>query len=388
MPPLQRIKTQYPGVYYILGANKANGQQEKIYYIRYCRDGRQIDEKVGRQFQDDITPARANAIRADRILGKDLPNQVKRQNDRERENRWTMDRLWSEYVEQRGKSGGVKSDDQRYRKHLSPAIGAKEPHELHTLDVTRIAKSLAGKIQPQTIKHVLGLIKRLLLFGVRQGLINMPDTKQLYISLPRADNKKTEDLTPVELARLWQVLEEEPNRQVASIMKVALLTGMRRGEVLRLRWDDLDFERGFITIRPENAKNGAGSKIPMSAATRKVLEGHPKTHEFVFPGKGPEGHRSSIQVASNKIKQRAGLPKDFRPMHGLRHVFASMLASSGKVDMYTIQKLLTHKSPMMTQRYAHLRDDSLRRASELAGSTVVEVVTANVEPSKTILRVA
>ncbi len=46
-------------------------------------------------------------------------------------------------------------------------------------------------------------------------------------------------------------------------------------------------------------------------------------------------------------------------MHGLRHVYASMLASSGKVDMYVLQKLMTHKSPKMTQRYAHLRDDAL-----------------------------
>jgi len=56
----------------------------------------------------------------------------------------------------------------------------------------------------------------------------------------------------------------------------------------------------------------------------------------------------------NTIKKAAGLPKDFRALHGLRHVYASMLASSGQVDLYTIQKLLTHKSPAMTQRYAHL----------------------------------
>ncbi len=53
-------------------------------------------------------------------------------------------------------------------------------------------------------------------------------------------------------------------------------------------------------------------------------------------------------------------------MHGLRHVFASTLASSGQVDMYTLQKLLTHKTPSMVQRYAHLRDDAMIRASEVA----------------------
>lgn len=57
-------------------------------------------------------------------------------------------------------------------------------------------------------------------------------------------------------------------------------------------------------------------------------------------------------------------------MHGLRHTYASMLASSGKVDMYTLQKLLTHKSPLMTQRYAHLRDEALKKASDLAGDII------------------
>jgi integrase len=71
-----------------------------------------------------------------------------------------------------------------------------------------------------------------------------------------------------------------------------------------------------------------------------------------------------------EAKAAAGLPSDFRPLHGLRHAYASMLASSGQVDMYTLQRLLTHKSPMMTQRYAHLRDETLRKASTLAGDII------------------
>ena len=56
-----------------------------------------------------------------------------------------------------------------------------------------------------------------------------------------------------------------------------------------------------------------------------------------------------------------------------------MLASSGKVDMYTLQKLLTHKSPQMTQRYAHLRDETLRRAADLAGELIQEAVNSKSE---------
>ena len=69
----------------------------------------------------------------------------------------------------------------------------------------------------------------------------------------------------------------------------------------------------------------------------------------------------------NKIKEAAALPKGFRPLQGLRHVYASTLASSGKVDMHTLQRLLTHKDPAMTQRYANLGDEALKRAADVAG---------------------
>jgi integrase len=81
------------------------------------------------------------------------------------------------------------------------------------------------------------------------------------------------------------------------------------------------------------------------------------------------GLRTGIYHAIGKIKKKAGLPADFRPLHGLRHHYASMLASSG-VDLYTISKLLTHKSPVMTARYSHLHDEALKKASNLAGELV------------------
>ena len=104
-----------------------------------------------------------------------------------------------------------------------------------------------------------------------------------------------------------------------------------------------------------------------------MLESHIKTSSpYIFPGRGGR-QRTDINKPVNAIKKAAGLPKDFRPLHGLRHFYASMLASSGRVDLYTLQKLLTHKSPQMTQRYAHLRDEALREASDLAGEIISEV---------------
>lgn len=187
------------------------------------------------------------------------------------------------------------------------------------------------------------------------------------IKLPKVNNTKTEDLTPEQLRRLWQAIEEEENFQAANLMRLALLTGMRRGELFRLQWEHIDTERGFIRL--VDPKGGVDNTIPLSADARNVLEQHPRIGDspYVFPGRNGQ-QRVDINKQVNRIKERAGLPKDFRALHGLRHVYASTLASCGKVDMYTLQKLLTHKSPAMTQRYAHLRDEALRSASDLAGA--------------------
>ncbi len=103
----------------------------------------------------------------------------------------------------------------------------------------------------------------------------------------------------------------------------------------------------------------------------------PRHQRVCLPWQGGE-QRRDINKQVSRIKQKAGLPKNFRALHGLRHVYASMLASSGQVDMYTLQKLLTHKSPQMTQRYAHLRDYALRKAAPVADD-VLSAINSNAQ---------
>jgi integrase len=117
------------------------------------------------------------------------------------------------------------------------------------------------------------------------------------------------------------------------------------------------------------AKKKRTEIIPMNAQAKVVLESQPRTNSpYVFPGKYPDKPRVGIEKLCRRVREKAGLPKSFRPLHGLRHSFASWLASSGKVSMFELQKLLTHSTPQMTQRYAHLHDETLRKASDLAGA--------------------
>ncbi len=376
MPAKKRFKTDYPGVYFIEGQAVASGKTERIFYVMYRRDGRLIEEKVGRQFQDNMTAAKAARIRAERIEGRSPSNNARREAEEAARvaeaGRWTLAKLWAEYSSHKPENHALSTDRSRFETYLKPAFGEKEPAEVLTLDLDRLRSRLLkqGK-SPQTVKHVLALFKRLVRFGVQKGLCDSPDPRKQSITMPKVDNETTEDLDADELARLIQAIEDEPNIQAANFMRLAMFTGMRRGELFKLEWRDVDFDRGFIHIR--EPKGGKSQKIPLNEAARALLASHPRVEgsPFVFPGQGGK-QRVTIQVASNRIKARAGLPADFRPLHGLRHLFASTLASSGRVDLLTLQKLLTHKSPTMTKRYSHLRDDALKRASEVAGDLLGE----------------
>lgn len=113
------------------------------------------------------------------------------------------------------------------------------------------------------------------------------------------------------------------------------------------------------------AKRGKTDYVPMSDVAYAILLNIQRTNsDYIFPGKDG-GPRKEVRRMARRLKKNAGLPDDFRPLHGLRHAYASFLISSGKVDLYTLQKLLTHSSPKMTQRYAHLADETLRNAAQL-----------------------
>lgn len=153
------------------------------------------------------------------------------------------------------------------------------------------------------------------------------------------------------------------------MMKIALHSGLRRGEIFRLTWDDIDFTHGFIYLR--NPKGGEDQRVPLNAETRKVIQAQIHDGPYIFPGMQGR-QRVEARRGLNRIKELAGLPEKFRPLHGLRHTFASLQASAG-VDLYHLQKLLTHHDPTMTQRYAHLADRTLRQASAQIGKTIKEI---------------
>ena len=154
-----------------------------------------------------------------------------------------------------------------------------------------------------------------------------------------------------------------------SIIIVALNTGMRRGEIMGLKWRDIDFRRGVIHLF--NTKNGEKREVPMNEEVKNALIGirkHPKS-EYIFTkndGRPYGDFKKSFFTALKKSDI-----KEFR-FHDLRHTFASHLVMSG-VDLNTVRELLGHKSLAMTLRYSHLSPSHKKHAVETLSKHLVPI---------------
>ena len=145
------------------------------------------------------------------------------------------------------------------------------------------------------------------------------------------------------------------------LVLILLNTGLRFGEATQLRHSEINLRDRLITVAGEGAKSGRTRVIPMNLEAHRILsslKGAPG--DRIFPGGG--GNRlTTIKKSWTALREAAAI-SGFR-LHDLRHTFASRVKRGG-ADLYAVQRLLGHSSPMMTQRYAHLQPDDLREAVE------------------------
>ena len=351
MPRQIRFSTEYSGVYFVKLAN-----QDQSFFIRYKRNGKSVEEKAGRSNQG-WNAEKAYQLRTERMSGTSAAgNELHSNSDLLSQQDWTFSKIFSEYLRLRNKLKGRANDVYRFKNYLEKEFANITPSCVTQDDIRRFKHNLQNReLKPATIRHVLELLRRLANFAAKNNLCSGLSFK---IQMPKVENYKTEELTNSQLQKLMQVLEEESDIQVSNLVRIALYTGMRRGELFNLNWGDIDFYNKTITVKSD--KKGDQPTIPLNEMAEKVLVEHAHTEngsKFVFPGRGGK-KRTECKRPLLRIRKKAGLPDDFRILQGLRHVYASMLVSSGKVDLETLQSLLTQKSPLMTQRYAHLLDES------------------------------
>jgi integrase len=254
------------------------------------------------------------------------------------------------------------------RDWILPAIGNRKVEAVRREDIEKLHRKITEAGKERRANSVKSLCSTIF----AQAIVwRMRDDNPTTNVKGNAEHGRERYLAPEEVTRLYAVLERWRSRQPDSvdIVVLALLTGARRGELLGMRWVDVDLTTGIWTKPHPTTKQRQVHRTPLSQDAVTVLRRRRNEHtdDFVFRDRGVKTHSNRFENHWREIRAEAGLT-DVR-FHDLRHSFASHLAGAG-LSLPTIGRMLGHSKPQTTQRYAHLADEPLRAAAEIAAGKV------------------
>lgn len=293
--------------------------------------------------------------------------------------------------------------------HIVPAFGSKKPIDLTPKDIKawrdrKLAaagdetKQVAGKrvIGPEGIKGTLRVLSAFC--GYLQKELELIPTNPAQGLGQFATAKRERFLTHEELGRLGSALEarREQSPHMVAAIELALFSGMREGEILGLKWDDVREDEAVIILKKHKTSRQTGSRRvqindPTSELLKRAKAWRRPGNPFVFPS---QAHRNVAAVKSGRTPSaqqlrgpmsQGGLRREWRAIrkkagldgigacrfHDLRHTYASIGVSSG-ISLSIIGKTLGHTSPQTTARYGHIYDDAAHIANAQVGDQIKE----------------
>ena len=277
-------------------------------------------------------------------------------------------------------------DKQRWRDHIEKPLGGMKMDAITYHDIKKITdkmartKSRLGKFYaPATREQVRKLIARLYNWSRRKG--RYPGHNPANELLIRFDNGRDVKLTLPQCESLIRVCGPDEYAvkcpEAAAIVKIAILTGRRRGEICAMRWENIDWETRLY--KNKSTKSGDDVVLTMPDDVHDLLLAiGPQDDDLIFQNSRGSSYYYSLEDKWQEIKVKAELPKDFH-FHDLRHSFATAYASSGQGDIYRLKELLGHKTLAMTMRYVHLFDE----ARQADANVVADQIKGVSEPART-----
>jgi integrase len=347
----------------------------RAFVLNYRRkaDGRERRWTIG-SFPDWGTgAARDEAKRLKRLIDGGADPVGEHEGDRASPTVADMCTRFEEEYLPRKKPWTQKSYRQQMAADILPVMRRLKVAAVTYAEVDRLHRDI-GKRAPIHANRVLALLSKMFSLAIRWGW--RPDNPCRGIERNQ-EQKRRRYLSGDELARLTSALAGHRDQQAANIIRLLLLTGARRGEVLAAEWNQFDLETGTWSKPGATTKQKTDHIIPLSAPARQLLADlHKARAGYLFPGRLGE-HRRDIKNAWAAICKSAGI-KGLR-VHDLRHSFASSLAGAG-YGLHIIGALLGHTQPSTTHRYSHLTDDPLRAATERAGAILSGQPSAEIVP--------
>lgn len=367
----------------------------KIYVVQYRLEGgrRRQPRRItigrhGSPWAPELARQEARKLLASVALGED-PSAAKRL----RRATPTVSEFCDIYIEQgvgAKKESTISTDRGRIERHIKPLLGKLLITDVTKADVRKFIQDIVdgktavgvktrarGRARVAggrgTATRTAGLLSGILSFAIEMGHIEINPVH----GVPRFPDKKRERFLSLQEfsdigAALTEMDREGVNPKALTIIRLLLLTGARRGEIEKLMWSEVDFDRRMLRL--DDSKTGQKT-IPLNSAAFDIISAVPRSRgnsrvKYVFQAESAEVPYSGTPRIWGKLRKRINAP-DLR-IHDLRHSFASVAVSQG-ASLPIIGALLGHKDVSTTQRYAHLSDDPLRAVSEAVGETITKV---------------
>src|SRR5215213_3805428 len=345
-------------------------RRDRVYLVKYRAQGRQRWFTIGKH-GSPWTPELARR-EAKRLLGLVADGKDPSHKQKKDRSAPTISALANRFLEEHS---AAKSKDRTYTEYrrlmeriVKPELGRFKVDDVHSSDIERL--HLKFWATPYQANRLVAVLSKMFNWSGRRGERNP------CVGIERfAEERRRRYLSSAELARLGSALAQAEAQKLTSpyviaAIRLLVFTGARLSEILTLRWDHVDLERGFLNL--PDSKTGAKT-IYLNAAARKLLAALPRLegNPYVVPGERHGRHLVNLEKPWRRIREMAQL-SDLR-LHDLRHSFASVGAGAG-LGLPVIGALLGHAQPATTARYAHLASDPLQQAADLIGERIVAVL--------------
>lgn len=357
----------------------------KSFCIQYRSQGRSRRATLGTygRLTPDEARRMARQMLADVAKGID-PAEERAQGRQAPTVKELAERYLAQHASTKKKPRSVSQDSRLFERFILPALGRQKAKNVNRADVTKLHHSL--RETPYQANRVMALLSKMFNLAERWGL--RPDGTNPCRHVEKFKEAKRERfLSPDELARLGEALAQLKQEglelpSTITAVRLLILTGCRREEVLGLKWEHVDL--ATASLRLPDSKSGAKTVFLNQPALEVLaqaqrLAGNP----YVCPGLKPGEHLVGLPKAWVRIQKRAGL--EGVRLHDLRHSYASVGAAAG-LGLPIIGALLGHTQAATTQRYAHLGADPVRAANEEVGRRLAEALSRPVEQKVVPLR--
>ena len=261
-------------------------------------------------------------------------------------------------------------------RHILPAIGDKQLDLITRSDVqTLMHRRIADGSAPGSVNKLLILLRYLFNQAMRWETPGVSRNPTVGIPLLKLNNQRQRFLSADEASKLMQAVNQCKTPMLAPIVAFLLLTGARKREVLDARWDCIDWQQRIWRIPV--SKSGKARYVPIGDDALLLLRQRQLQNvdgcPWVFASPTTGQAYACITHTWNRARERAGMP-DLR-LHDLRHSFASFLVNNGR-SLYEVQRILGHSTARMTERYAHLAQDTLLQATNAVSGALKDSMSS------------